>query len=140
MIIIRKYKPQDKHSLIKLWQTSFPDPAPYNEPTLVLAEKLKVDNLIFIAEKSEQIIGSCMAGYDGHRGWLYSVAVCPEHRRTGIGSKLIKHAIKQLNQKGCAKVNLQILQSNEQIIAFYQSLGFSVEERISMGKSTTSPL
>ncbi|WP_413700733.1 GNAT family acetyltransferase [Psychromonas sp. KJ10-10] len=136
MIIIRKYKPHDKDSLIKLWQTSFPDPAPHNEPTLVLAEKLKVDNLIFIAEKSEQIIGSCMAGYDGHRGWLYSVAVSPKLRRTGIGSKLIKHAIKQLNQKGCAKVNLQILQTNPQVIQFYQSLGFSVEERISMGKFT----
>tara|TARA_R110001583_G_scaffold7720_10_gene37989 strand:+ start:11472 stop:11891 length:420 start_codon:yes stop_codon:yes gene_type:complete len=136
MIIIRKYKYQDKHSLIKLWQQSFPDPAPYNEPALVLAEKLKVDNFIFVAEKSGLIIGSCMAGYDGHRGWLYSVAVCPDHRRTGIGSKLIKHAIKQLNQQGCAKVNLQILEKNKHVIEFYRSLGFSVENRISMGQFT----
>jgi len=140
MIIIRKYKHQDKQSLIKLWQASFPDPAPYNEPALVLAEKLKVDNFIFVAEKSGLIIGSCMAGYDGHRGWLYSVAVCPENRRTGIGSKLIKHAIKQLNKQGCAKINLQIVENNQQVIEFYRALGFSVENRISMGQFTDNQL
>lgn len=136
MIILRKYHHSDRQSLITLWRTSFPNPAPHNEPEFVLDNKLKVDSFLFVAEKNKEIIGSCMAGYDGHRGWLYSVAIAPTTRRLGIGSKLVKHTIKQLNKIGCDKVNLQIVAGNEQVIAFYQSLGFNVEERISMGRFT----
>lgn len=136
MIILRKYQHSDKHSLLQLWQEAFPNPAPHNAPHLVLATKLKVDNLLFVAEKKGDIVGSCMAGYDGHRGWLYSVAISIQTRRMGIGSKLVKHTIKALNKIGCTKVNLQIVAGNEQVTAFYQSLGFAIEERISMGQLT----
>ena len=75
-----------------------------------------------------------MAGYDGHRGWIYSVAVAIEHRRQGVGSQLVKFAERALAKKGCVKVNLQIMEGNESVVAFYGKLGFSVEKRISMGK------
>ena len=74
-----------------------------------------------------------MAGYDGHRGWLYSVAVSKEHRRRGIGKKLIEEAVDSLSEMGCVKVNLQIRAENYEVKEFYESLGFAVEERISMG-------
>jgi len=133
MIVMRKYRQADKQSLIALWQECFPDPAPHNEPSLILDSKLKIDRLLFIAEKNGQVIASCMAGYDGHRGWLYTVAVAPEIRRKGLASKLVKHVIHELHELGCIKINLQIGVDNEQLSAFYQSLGFSVERRISMG-------
>jgi len=75
-----------------------------------------------------------MAGYDGHRGWLYSLAVAASHRRQGIGSRLAAVAEEALTKKGCVKINLQILPGNESVAAFYESLGFSVEQRVSMGK------
>jgi ribosomal protein S18 acetylase RimI-like enzyme len=75
-----------------------------------------------------------MAGYDGHRGWIYSVAVSPAHRRQGIGSLLVAHAERALIDLGSVKINLQIMEGNESVTAFYSSLGFSVEKRISMGK------
>jgi ribosomal protein S18 acetylase RimI-like enzyme len=75
-----------------------------------------------------------MAGYDGHRGWIYSVAVTPEQRKLGIGSRLVRHAEEALLSKGCTKINLQIMESNETVAAFYASLGYSVEKCISMGK------
>ena len=136
MIIMRKYKPVDKSSLIALWEKSFPDPAPHNDPALMLDCKLKVDRLLFVVEKYGEVIGSCIAGYDGHRGWLYTVAISPELRRKGIGSKLVKHTIAELNKLGCVKINLQIGVDNEQLTKFYQSLGFSVEQRTSMGMIT----
>jgi ribosomal protein S18 acetylase RimI-like enzyme len=136
MIILRKYKHQDKDSLIKFWQGTFPNQTAHNDPVLVLTEKLKKDNSILIAEKLGQIIGSCMAGYDDHHGWLYCVTVSSKSRRIGIGSKLVKHTIKQLHQQGCTKVNLKIVAGNELPIEFYQALGFSVEGGISMGKFT----
>jgi hypothetical protein len=75
-----------------------------------------------------------MAGYDGHRGWLYSVAVSPVHRRVGVGSALIREAEKRLLALGCHKINLQIVLANYSVAAFYRKLGYAIEERISMSK------
>ena len=88
----------------------------------------------FVAENNDVIIGTAIAGYDGHRGWLYSVAVDPQQRRKGIGQQLVKHAMQALKAVGCVKVNLQIRSINNQIVSFYESIGFASEDRISMGK------
>ena len=132
-MIIRKYVNNDRNGLIQLWSDSFPDNPPHNEPSKVIEAKLEVDDQIFVADDQGKIVGACMVGYDGHRGWLYSVAVSPDHRRRGIGQKLIRGAMEALKSAGCTKVNLQIRATNHEVRAFYESLGFSVEERISMG-------
>ena len=75
-----------------------------------------------------------MAGYDGHRGWLYAVAVLPAYRRDGIASALIREAERRLLALGCPKINLQVVAANASTAAFYEKLGYAVEERISMGK------
>jgi ribosomal protein S18 acetylase RimI-like enzyme len=80
------------------------------------------------------VAGTIMAGYDGHRGWLYSLAVAPEHRRRGIGSALVRHAEQELRKRGCLKINLQILEANAAVAAFYEALGYAVEPRVSLGK------
>lgn len=131
---IRKYQDADRKLLIRLWKEAFPDDPPHNDPSSVLSAKLAVDDLVFVAVDGESIIGGCMAGYDGHRGWLYSVAVAEEHRRKGVGEALVSYAETELAKLGCIKVNLQIRSTNTQVIDFYESLGFVIEERVSMGK------
>jgi len=79
------------------------------------------------------IVGACIAGYDGHRGWLYAVAVHPTNRRDGVGSRLIKHTLAELKDLGCIKTNIQIRSTNTQVKSFYESLGFKSEDRLSMG-------
>jgi ribosomal protein S18 acetylase RimI-like enzyme len=130
---IRKFQEKYRNSLIELWQRIFPDDPPHNEPSKVIEAKLAVDDLIFLAESNSEIIGACIAGYDGHRGWLYAVAVSPEHRRRGTGTQLVKHAMQALKELGCIKVNLQIRSTNKEVAAFYESLGFAGEDRLSMG-------
>jgi ribosomal protein S18 acetylase RimI-like enzyme len=120
--------------LIALWEEVFPKAAPHNQPARVIREKLAVDDLIFVAEQEGKIIGACQAGYDGHRGWLYGVAVSPEQRRCGIGTELINIAVEALREQGCGKVNLQIRAGNTAVAKFYESLGFKVEDRLSMGR------
>ena len=105
-----------------------------HEPSKVIDAKLAIDELLFVAEDNDVIIGTAMAGYDGHRGWLYLVAVDPQQRRKGIGQQLVKHAMKALKTVGCVKVNLQIRSTNNQVVSFYESIGFVSEDRISMGK------
>jgi ribosomal protein S18 acetylase RimI-like enzyme len=133
-MIVRKYNNQDKESLIKFWEEVFPNAAPHNQPARVIEEKLAVDDLIFVAEGGGKILGACQAGYDGHRGWLYGVAVSPDQRRRGIGTKLVTTAIEALRERGCIKVNLQIRSGNTGATKFYQSLDFEVENRLSMGR------
>jgi ribosomal protein S18 acetylase RimI-like enzyme len=131
---IRKYKESDRAKLVDLLVEAFPNDPPHNEPNLVIDAKLKVDDLIFIAEDGNEIIGTTMAGYDGHRGWLYSVAVSKLRRREGIGGLLISTVTKHLSSIGCIKVNLQVRATNSEVVAFYKSIGFQVEERLSLGK------
>lgn len=131
---IRKFQNKDKISLITLWQINFPDDPPHNEPASVIERKLAIDDLIFVAEDNKKVIAACIAGYDGHRGWLYAVAVSQDYRRKGIGTKLIKTAIEALKVLGCIKINLQIRATNKEVAEFYQSLGFTPEDRLSMGK------
>lgn len=119
--------------MIRLWENEFPDGPPHNKPSIVIDSKLEVDDLIFVADNNGVIIGSCMAGYDGHRGWLYSVAVLSSEKRQGLGTKLVEFAMSYLKSIGCVKINLQIRSTNTQVAAFYESLGFSVEDRLSMG-------
>ena len=132
-MIIRKYIENDRGGLIRLWTETFPDDPPHNAPSKIIQAKILVDDQIIVAADNARVIGACMAGYDGHRGWLYVVAVATDQRRRGIGKRIIEHAMNSLKELGCIKVNLQIRASNSEVKAFYESLGFAVEERISMG-------
>lgn len=121
--------------VIALWEAVFGYEAVHNKPALVIDKKVAVDDsLFFVALSAQEVVGTVMAGYDGHRGWIYSVAVSPAHRRRGIGSQLVRTAERALTTKGCVKVNLQIMEGNESVAAFYAALGFSIEKRVSMGK------
>jgi len=86
-----------------------------------------------------RIVATVMAGLDGHRGWVYRVAVLPELQKCGIGQAMMAEVEKKLAEIGCKKVNLQVRSTNHGVVAFYRSLGFEVEERISMGKRIGPP-
>lgn len=125
--------------VIALWEAVFGYETAHNTPSLAITKKLAVnDGLFFVALSGNEVVGTVLAGYDGHRGWLYSVAVHPAHRRKGLGAKLVRHAEVALTVRGCMKINLQIVSTNESVKAFYESLGFATEPRISMGKKIES--
>ena len=131
---IRSCSEHDRPGVIALWEKVFPDDPPHNAPAKVFDAKLAMrDGMLFVATDSGSVIGTAMAGYDGHRGWLYTVAVSPGSRRRGIGTALVRHAVDALRTAGCTKVNLQIRPANTAVRGFYESLGFEAEERLSMG-------
>jgi ribosomal protein S18 acetylase RimI-like enzyme len=118
-----------------LWREAFPNPAPWNDPRFVIETKLATQaDLFFVAVSEEAVVGTAMAGFDGHRGWLYTVAVRADRRRLGIGTALVRHVEAALGALGCPKLNLQVLSSNAAVVGFYARLGYAVEERVSMGK------
>jgi ribosomal protein S18 acetylase RimI-like enzyme len=133
---IRQYADAtDRLQVVELWRNVFGYETAHNEPNLAISKKIAInDGLFFVAVENSAIVGTIMAGYDGHRGWLYSVAVDPGKRLNGLGSSLVIHAEKALADLGCMKINLQLLATNEATAAFYKSIGYSVEPRLSMGK------
>ena len=121
--------------VIELWHNVFGYEAAHNSPEVVIDKKIQIkDGLFFVAQIDQKVIGTVMAGYDGHRGWIYSIAVHPEYRKQGIGTELLSYIQRKLEDLGCLKVNLQIMEGNEGVQKFYLVNGFSVEQRISMGK------
>lgn len=128
----------DQHAdqVVDLWTNVFGYDSARNDPRLSIRNKESVsDNLFFIAESNtREVVGTVMGGYDGHRGWIYSLAVRPEFQRQGIGKLLMMHVEGALKNLGCIKINLQIMEGNDPVQEFYNALGYAVEKRISMGK------
>lgn len=125
----------DRSEVIQLWKSIFPLDSPHNDPLTSIRRKVNHnDGLFFVAGLGGRIVGTIMAGYDGHRGWIYSLAVDSALRGKGVGTSLVKHAENELLKRNCPKINLQILASNEGVKRFYEKNGYRIEERISMGK------
>ena len=132
---IRTYRDSDHDDVVSLWKGVFPDAPARNDPVRDIARKLKIQpELFLVAADAGHVVGTAMAGFDGHRGWLHLVAVLPERRRNGLGAALLHRAEELLANMGCPKLNLQVRASSPEAVDFYEKLGYRVEERISMGK------
>lgn len=129
------YRDEHFEGLDALWREAFPNDPPRNGAAQSVPAKLaEQPDLLFVALDGDTVIGSIMAGYDGHRGWLYAVAVSKARQGEGIGSVLVAHAEQALRAKGCIKVNLQVREGNP-VAGFYEKIGYEIEPRTSMGKS-----
>ncbi len=136
-IEIRLFQQSDEPGVVALWTDVFGYPQARNEPARVIRQKLAFGReLFYVAVLDGRVVGTVMGGYDGHRGWIYSLAVEPAIRRRGIGTLLMRHVEQELACQGAPKINLQVLATNAVTVEFYKKVGYSVEERISMGKLT----
>ena len=134
-ISIRPFREEDQDNVIQLWDKVFPDAPAHNNPARDIRTKREVQpELFLVAVVEELIVGTAMAGFDGHRGWVYYLGVDPDFQRRGIGTALMKRVESRLLGLGCPKLNLQIRSNNDEVQAFYESLGYFLEDRLSMGK------
>ena len=132
---VREYAERDRDQVVALWNRVFADDPPRNAPERVIERKLGTQRELFlVAECRGRVVGTVLGGFDGFRGWVYHLAVDPEHRRGGIGRELMQEIERRLRALGCPKVNLQIREHNSGVRAFYERLGWSTEAHISMGK------
>jgi ribosomal protein S18 acetylase RimI-like enzyme len=135
MIEIRPYREADEDAVAGLWRKVFPDAPAWNDPHRDIKRKLSVQpELFLVAVSGEALVGTAMGGFDGHRGWVHLVAVDPRCRRQGIGAALMRGVEDGLVRLGCHKLNLQVRGSNTDVVAFYEHLGYAVEDRVSMSK------
>ena len=133
-MIIRPYQETDEEQTISLWHAC-DLVVPKNDPRQDIRDKLLVQRELFLVGLVDaSVIATVMAGYDGHRGWLHRVAVCPRLQRQGLGRQIVQAAEAALTELGCPKINLQVRATNQDVIEFYRHLGFEVEDRVTMGK------
>jgi ribosomal protein S18 acetylase RimI-like enzyme len=133
---IRPYEESDADAVVALWREVFPDAPAHNDPAEDIQRKLAVQREMFLVACAEDgsVIGTAMAGYEGHRGWVYYVAVKSDHRRRGVGTALMRRAEEALAAIGCPKLNLMVRAGNESVVAFYRKLGYDVEDRVNLAK------
>jgi len=135
---IRRFAETDSDAVIALWQRCGLL-RPWNDPRKDIARKLRVQPELFLVGVVDgRVVASVMAGYEGHRGWINYLAVDPGLRRGGLGRAMMAAAEKGLAELGCPKVNLQIRRGNEDVVAFYDRLGYVEDDVVSMGKRLES--
>lgn len=137
-VAIAPFASGDIVEVVALWHASGLV-VPWNDPHLDIERKMRVDpELFLVAWRDARIVGTVMAGYEGHRGWLNYLAVHPDARGTGVGRRLVEAAERLLLERGCPKVNLQVRNGNRSAIDFYRRLGYAVDDVTSMGKRLVS--
>lgn len=132
--VIRRFQPGDEDALIGVWRECGLLRS-WNDPREEIAgNQQSPSGRLFVATSGDELAGSVMAGYDGRRGWINYLAVLPRHRRQGLGTALMATAEGYLTELGCPKVNLQVRESNPDVVGFYVALGYLNDHVLSMGK------
>lgn len=133
-MLIRPFQPSDEAAVVDLWQRCDLT-RPWNDPYKDIQRKLQVQpELFLVGEIDGTLVASAMAGYEGHRGWVNYLAVCPQQRQRGLARQLMAHIETLLLAMGCPKLSLQVRDTNAAALAFYERLGYQVDASVSLGK------
>jgi ribosomal protein S18 acetylase RimI-like enzyme len=131
---IRPFLESDESTVIALWHACSLT-RPWNNPQKDIARKLTTQRELFlVGELDGDVVASVMGGYDGHRGWVNYLAVHPDYQGRGYGDALMKHIEQCLLEIGCPKINLQVRASNTNVLDFYNHIGYTQDDVISLGK------
>ncbi len=131
---IRAFVIEDTDAVLDVWGQAGMT-APNRNPRSDIQKKLRHSPESFFVGKVEgKVVATVMVGYDGHRGWIYKLAVMPDQQRKGIGTRMMEHAENWLRQQGCLRVKLEVQQDRAAVTQFYEKLGYDVRPLISMAK------
>ena len=124
----------DVAAVVALWQRCDLT-RPWNDPAADIALARRGPNsAILIGRNDDTIVATAMVGHEGHRGWVYYVAVDPDHRGNGHGRTIMNAAEDWLRNAGIAKLQLLVRPENTKVQAFYESIGYDEQERVMYAK------
>ncbi|SOB87319.1 Ribosomal protein S18 acetylase RimI [Sphingomonas guangdongensis] len=133
-MMVRAAQAKDQAAVVALWQACDLT-RPWNDPAADFARAVAGPNsTVMVMEAVAGIVGSVMVGDDGHRGWVYYLAVDPTARRTGLGQQLMAAAEDWLMARGCPKLQLMVRDGNTAALAFYQELGLEPQAVVTLGR------
>lgn len=132
--MIREAHAGDTEAVIALWGACGLV-RPWNDSALDFARALEsASSTVLVGEGERGIVGSIMVGDDGHRGWVYHLAVAPSARRAKLGSALMSMAEAWLLARGCPKIQLMVREGNEEALGFYEAFGLERQRVITLGR------
>jgi len=135
---LRSARDGDASALVTLWRDRVV--RPWNDPVRDIERALaQPQTALFVAEHEGRIVASVMAGDDGHRGWLYYVAVAPAWRDKGLGTRMVRHAEAWLAGRGVPKTEVLIRAENAAVRSFYATLGYQPAEVSVMARWLDGP-
>jgi len=124
----------DGEAVIGLWEACGLT-RPWNDPLSDFRLALSAESSTVLAARiGAVVVGTIMVGFDGHRGWVYYLAVDPESRRAGLGRALMAAAEAWLVARGCPKIQLMVRQDNAQALGFYEALGLTPQPVAVLGR------
>lgn len=133
-MILRDAAPADAPAVIALWEAAGLT-RPWNDPMQDFERALAAaDSTILILAKDDALVASVMVGYDGHRGWVYYLAVAPGQRRGGHGRRLMDAAQAWLRARGAPKIQLMVREDNVEALGFYEALGLERQKVVTFGR------
>jgi ribosomal protein S18 acetylase RimI-like enzyme len=133
-IDIRPFVIEDTDGVLEVWSLAGMT-TPERNPRADIQKKLRHSpESFFVGLFEGKVAATVMVGYDGHRGWIYALAVRPDLQRKGIGSQMMEQAENWLREHGCPRAKLQIDEARGDVAGFYRKLGYEVQPLVSMAK------
>ncbi len=131
---IRAFARGDTEAVVLLWH-EVGITRNWNDPYRDIERKLTVQpELFLVGIQDDRVVASAMAGFDGHRGWLYYFAVTPDRQGAGLGCAMLGEVERLLAERGCPKVNVQIRGGSNELINRYERWGYAADGAVGMGK------
>ena len=129
----------DAAQVIALWEACGLT-RPWNNPQTDFERALVgPHSTVLVVRSDDRIVATIMAGEDGHRGWVYYLAVDPAQRGSGLGRAMMVAAEAWLHARGAPKIQFMVREDNEAIIAFYEALGYARQAVVTMGRFLHTP-
>jgi ribosomal protein S18 acetylase RimI-like enzyme len=125
---IRELTVADRQAAIGLWEQAGLT-RPWNPPDEDFDRAVDGPTSAVLGAIDEQALAAtAMVGHDGHRGWVYYLAVERSQRHRGVGRRMMEHAEAWLRARGAVKLNLMIRHTNAPALGFYQRLGYEDDD------------
>ncbi len=135
---IRSFTERDRASVLALWEACELT-RPWNDPNADIDRKIRFQpELFFVGSMDDAVMASAMAGYDGHRGSVFYLAVHPDFQGLSYGEKLMLHIEQVLTGLGCPKLNIVVRRSNDRVLRFYDKQSYEPDDVVSIGKRLIS--
>jgi ribosomal protein S18 acetylase RimI-like enzyme len=120
---------------IRLWHDSGLT-RPWNDPGADLRRAADGDSSAVLAAigDDEGLLATAMVGHDGHRGWVYYLAVDTAVRGRGLGRQMMQACEAWVRSRDIPKIQLMVRSTNQSTVAFYQRLGYADAEVVVLGR------
>ncbi|GII98645.1 GNAT family acetyltransferase [Sediminihabitans luteus] len=134
MVTFVEITDEDVAHVVALWQTCGLT-RPWNDPHADVARaRATSTSTVLVARGGDGVVASVMCGHDGHRGWMYYVAVDPTVQGQGLGRAAVEASERWLAAQGVRKARLMVRDTNARVLGFYAALGYADQECVVLGK------